>query len=249
MSNHNTTIAMPNEIIWDLIKWSSTGKLKSVQHREFVYCYYWYIAFLWRTAAYADSVVDQRSIKRKLGYNENEKRIDYIIKKGGLLDKCGYTKAVSDYPVGWIIDGEDLFFSMYSDYDKISRGYLPLQITGRTIIKAPLKHLGSEEEEGIFWNSQNTHLITSDIFEMCMNNSKLGRAGFYMFGILVSMRDKNRHYSGEGFFKCSNETLVKLTGWDIKKVTSVTNSLVDAGLISKEQRFKIKGDINCFEVR
>ena len=246
---HNVSIAMPNEIFHNINEWLSNGELKSKMHQEFIYSYYWYITYLWRYCLYNSEEITQKSIKQALGYNPNEKRIDYIIKKGGLLDQRGYTTPTTNFPVLWSLEGDDLSFSMFDDYDEISKEYLSQQITGRNVIKCPVLHMGDEENEGIFWNSANTHYIELDIFKLCMKDRSLGCAGFYMYGILKSMSDKNRYFNEEEYFNCSNETLMNITGWCVDRIIDTTNNLQVAGLIDKEQRIKVKGNVNFFGVK
>lgn len=245
---YNTSIPMPNEIFHDISEWLSNGEIKSKMHQEFIYSYYWYITYLWRFCLYSTEEITQKTIKQTLGYNPNEKRVDYIIKKGGLLDQKNYTSPTTDFPVLWRLDGDDFSFSMFDDYDEVSKEYLSQQITGRNIIKSPILHVGDEENEGIFWNSANTHYVDLDVFQLCMSDRSLGCAGFYMYGILKSMSDKNFYFNDSSYFNCSNETLVNITNWDIKRVIQVTNRLMDCGLIEKEQRIKVRGSVNYFGV-
>jgi len=248
LEHHNITIAMPNEIFHDIREWLIIGEVKSKMHQEFIYSYYWYITYLWRYCLYNTEEITQKTIKQALGYNPNEKRIDYIIKRNGLLDQKSYTTSTTDFAVTWSLEGNDLSFSMLSDYDEVSREYLSQQITGRNVVKRPVLHVGDEGNEGIFWNSANTHYMDFDIFQLCMSDRKLGCAGFYMYGILKSMSDKNRYFNDDDYFNCSNETLVNVTSWDVKRIIQITNSLMDCGLIDKEQRIKVKGSVNYFGV-
>lgn len=248
-NNYNNAVLMPNEIFNELNSWSENKELKTVHHKEFVYSFCWYIAYLWRYAIYGEQEINLMKIKQTLGYNPNEKRIDYIIKRNGLLDEKGYTDSTNSFPVGWSLNGEGLSFSMLDDFDDVSKQYLLKGYNENRLIKAPLKHIGTEDEEGIFWNSPNTHMVNLSIFEKCMSNSELGCSGFYMYGLLSYIDSLSKHFNeAEDYFVCSNETLTGLTGWGIRKVIKVTNSLVEFNLIEKEQRIKIKGNVNHYGI-
>lgn len=248
-TDYNPYIAMPNEIFNDLKSWSESKELKTVHHQEFVYSFYWHITYLWRYAIYGEQEINLMTIKQRLGYNPNEKRIDYITKKNGLLDNKGYTESTNDFPIGWSLNGEGLSFSMLSDFDDVSKQYLLKNYNDNRLIKAPLKHIGTEDEEGIFWNSPNTHMVSLSAFEMCLSNDKIGISGFYMYGLLSYINSLSKHINEpEDYFVCSNETLVNMTGWGIRKVIKVTNSLVDFNMIDKEQRIKLKGNVNHYGI-
>lgn len=242
-------VAIPNEIFSELKGWTDDKEVKSVRHQEFIYSYYFYIAYLWRYAIYGKQEINQQIIKQTLGYNPNEKRIDYLIKRDGLLDQKGYTQSTTNFPVSWSLEGKSLSFSLLDEYDEESQKHLLKGYNDNRLIKMPLKHIGDENEEGIFWNSSNTHMIGLSIFNKCIKESDVGCSGFYMYGILNYISSLNNRFNGTSdSFSCSNETLMNMTGWGMRKVIRVTNKLVDIGLIEKEQRIKIKGSVNSYDL-
>lgn len=226
-------------------EWLLTGELKSVQHQEFIYTYYWLVAYLWRYALYAQQKIGQPDIKKILKYNPNEKRINYVIKKGGLLDMKEYTLPTSNYPVSWSMKkGEDVRFDMLHDFDEEDRKLLASNQSHSYFVKSPVKHMGDPENEGIFWNASNTHLMNGEVLTECMKNNKLGCAGFYLYGLLVFIRDK----SNSDTFLCANKTLMEYTGWSKNKIYEVSSELVECGLINKTQKAKRKGSVNEYVV-
>lgn len=236
---------MPNEIFHDTKDWLEEGSIKSVQHQEFIYSYYWLLAYLWRLALYSQQNISQPDIKQMLGYNSNDKRLDYIMKKNGLLDTKEYTSTTKNYPVSWSKKGsDDLQFTMLHEFDEGSRIYLKKFASNNSFVKEPLKHTGDSENEGIYWNSSNTHLMSGEVLELCLSNSKLGCAGFYLYGILTFIQDK----SGGGIFPCSNETLITYTNWNVRRVIRVTGELQRARLLQKEQPRKSKGSVNHYQL-
>lgn len=248
LSTHEAAIAMPNEI-FDIIREMWNAKtLKSKNHQEFVYSYYYLIAYLWRYSLYYPKGVPQSSIKEMLGYNAEEKRVNYIIKNNGLLDEEKLTMTTTNFPISWELCEGGVSFTHLMDYDDEARSTLKLHLPKNYIVKEPILHTGDHENEGIFHNAVNCHIIDSKIFALCMNKKDLGNSAFYMYGLLKYMQDKNLHFNDTGFFNCSNETLTELTSWSLKKVIEITNTLQDYSLISKEQRVKVKGNVNLFGV-
>lgn len=235
------SITMPNEILQEMKDWLASGELKSIQHQEFVYTYYWLLTYLWRYALYAEQKLTQSDIKRLLGFNPNEKRLNYIMKKDGLLDIKEYTSTTKDFPISWSMKkSEQLSFDMLHEINQVDRGYLLPYQSPNYFVKSPVKHMGNPENEGIFWNSSDTHIVNGEVFTMCMNNRNLGCAGFYLYGVLVFIRDKSKSES----FLCSNKTLLTYTSWNRNKLQKLANELVCTGLIEKNQGVKAKGSVN-----
>lgn len=247
-ADHLENIAMPNEIFDNISEMWKKGSLKSKNHQEFIYSYYYLLAYLWRYALYYPKGISQGSIKEILGYNSTEKRVNYIMKENGLLDKEGLTISTLDFPVSWELCSEGISFTRFMDYDEFARESLKVNLPKNYIVKEPVIHVGDSENEGIFHSSSNCHMIDAKVFGLCLYRKELGLSSFYMYGILKYMRDKNHHFNDTEFFNCANETLVEITSWSLKKVIKVTNELQSANLITKEQRIKIKGNVNFFGV-
>ena len=244
MQFQQSTIPMPNEILLEMKEWIKSEDLKSIQHQEFIYAYYWLLAYLWRYAQYAEQKITQSDIKRILGYNPDEKRLNYIIKKRGLLDEKDYTLATNNFPVNWsfTIDKE-LSFDMLYDFNEDDRTYLLKYDSNRYIIKEPIRFTGTDDEEGIYWNTSNTHMVSGEVLSNCIENG-FSCAPFYLYGILVFIRDK----SNSDEFPCANNTLCEYTGWNERKIIRTTNTLMDLGFIQKEQKNKQKGAVNYYRL-
>lgn len=191
---------MPNEIFSDLIN----SDIKSV-HIPFAYSYYYLINWLYRNTKYGSFNIDQKKIKEILGYNPNEKRINYIIKKDGLLDHIGYTRTDKDYPMSWEIN-DDLEFIMLSDFTEDVQRAMRYDANKRFTVKFPIKafyrHMEDEEmkedydndyRDGTFYEVDNTHLIPFEVFMHCMTNKDIGCAGFYLYSYL---KMKNQIFEG-----------------------------------------------------
>lgn len=239
-------VAMPNRIYADIKQWLEEGEIKSPSHQEFIYCFYWMSAYLWGFAKYGEYGYTISDVKQMLGYNPNEKRINYIVKQDGLLDQKGYTNTVDNFPVLWHMkDGEDISFTMLNDYDDLDKELVNKFKAKKPFVKAPMLSIGGNND-GLYWNAENSHILKGEIFVACMANDNLKCAGMYLYGILLMMRDKNLHFHDREEFQCANKTLVELTGWNKKKVSMVLNELDNIGVISKKQKVQKKGEVNWF---
>lgn len=182
-------IFMPNEIFADLKE-----NIESSQQLPFAYAYYYYVSYLYR---YCKLITDnnekitQGMIKEKLGYAPTYKKIDYIIKKDGILDSIGYTVTTTDYPIEWSLDeNKKPIFLTTSEFER-RYGY-PINPNDRNYkIKYPLKGFIRNSEDshitentGTFFDVSKTHRIDYETFEAIISNEQLGVAGFYIYGLL-----------------------------------------------------------------
>lgn len=249
-SHDNPLVVMPNEIFSEMKEWLSQKELKSNQHQEFIYSYIWLLSYYWRYAKYSEEKITQQSIKSVLGYSPIDKRLNYLIKKDGLLDNKEYTLSTKDFPIAWnfVDEVEGVSFTMLNDLDDAMKNMISKFESENYLVKAPLISIGTEDSEGIYWNTTNTHFISLDVFQTCTSNLSLQCAGFYMCGLLKYLEDKSSHYNDSADFECSNETLADLTSWSMRRVSDVTSNLMSTGLLHKEQPVKSKGQRNTYRL-
>ena len=71
-NDYESKIFMPNEIFGDLQK-----NIDNASHIAFAYSYIYFVTWLYRYAKYGmvNELIDQKFIKRILGYNENYKKL------------------------------------------------------------------------------------------------------------------------------------------------------------------------------
>jgi hypothetical protein len=178
-------VFMPNEIFNDLKSLHGRGS----SHVAFAYSYYYLVNWLFRYCKYDKVNADTQFIKEVLGYHKDYKKLNYMIKKNGLLDEMGYTLTSTDYPITWDLK-DGLEFTYLSELDPDSQKILR-DVRGRNFkIKYPVKGLwrsgeSSEEgyEDGTFFEIDNTHMIPFEVFIYCMENG-LGVTGFYLYSYL-----------------------------------------------------------------
>jgi hypothetical protein len=184
-------IFMPNEIFTDLQK-----NIELPTNVAFAYAYYYYISYLYRYCKYdinSNSMINVKDIKKKLGYSPINKKIDYLIKKDGVLDEIGYTESVTDFPVAWeLTKYSSPIFTYISEYKKaypemfkkneISYIEIPANFKVKKPIKAFYRTKDSNSVDGTFYEPFSTHSITYDIFDYFMESEELGVIAFYLYG-------------------------------------------------------------------
>ncbi|MED1863263.1 hypothetical protein P4V41_07325 [Fictibacillus nanhaiensis] len=183
-----TKIYIPNEIFNDL----EGLHVKGSSHVAFAYSFYYLTSWLYRYCKYGQIEIDTKMIKELLGYHPDNKVINYIIKKNGVLDELGYTMTTTDYPVAWEYE-DGLEFVLLSDLDTDAKKMLQSKKGKNYKIKVPIKGIWrskeSEEEgieDGTFYEVDNTHCVPFEVFIECMENDQLGCIGFYLYCYMKS---------------------------------------------------------------
>lgn len=219
---------LPNEIFGDL-----KANMKKSIHIPVAYSYYYLVSWLYRHAKYGNILIDNKIIKEVLGYHRDQKDLDYIMKKNGLLDEIGYTETVKDFPVVWELDEvEGLKFTFLSEMDDYFQEDIKSRLSRKYSIKYPIKAFervvdeeGNIEQEGTFFDISNTHCIPFEIFMFCMDNDNIGCTGFYLYSYIKHMNDI---YSG---------------GWDV----SIDNLSSETG-ISKKTLTRYLDQLNLYQM-
>jgi hypothetical protein len=194
--SHEQKIFIPNEIFDSLV---NHKEINNGVHIAFCYAYYYLLLYLYRYSKYGLHRFQQGEIKEILQYAFNYKKVDYLIKKDGVLDAMGYAYSSTDFPVAYkaVYDEvrnrvQDIEFTMYSDMKE----YYKDEKLRNYKIKIPVKGLyrskESEEDEhmdGTFYDIESTHGIDPLIFIKAMSNKDIGVTGFYLYGYLKRYND------------------------------------------------------------
>jgi hypothetical protein len=213
-------IYLPNEIFSDLQE-----NIDNSRQVAFAYSYVYYITYLYRYCKYIDDnglKVTQDRIKEYLGYAPNNKKVNYIIKKDGILDSIGYTMTTTDYPISYYFDDDIILFNTITDFkDDIKIGNnrnfkvkIPLRAFHRST-RAVLE----DDLTGTFYQVENTHRIYFEAFQRILENPHLGVVAFYIYGYL---RHKTDLFSN-GYQRSS----IKL-GSDLKMSDKTVRKYVDS---------------------
>lgn len=200
----NEYIYVPNEIFDDL-----KDQLNGISHTAFAYAYYYYIDYLYRYSKFSEERKTQSDIKQALGYSPKEKRVDYIIKKDGILDNMGYTQTTKDYPLSFMYDDNNMIQFKTIEEVKAENGLKSILSQRNYKVKRPIKSFNRTDEsynesilDGTYYEMDRTHKITYKVFEQMMQNDELGVVGFYIYGYF---KHKSDIY---GSYQCSYERLL-----------------------------------------
>ncbi|MFD0827570.1 hypothetical protein ACT8ZR_18235 [Neobacillus sp. M.A.Huq-85] len=180
-------IFMPNEIYEEL-----KGAIPDSPHIAFAYSYTYLATWIYRYAKHispTEGFIDNGRMKEMLGYNPTYKKLDYLIKKNGVLDQMGYTETVKDFPTLWSFEDGELDFTMYSEFkEELSH----LILSRKFSVKLPVKAIHRYDKEvldGTYYEFENTHCIPFEVFIFCMSKDKIGTTGFYLYSYIKRMND------------------------------------------------------------
>ncbi|MCM3789122.1 hypothetical protein M3221_11970 [Domibacillus indicus] len=197
-------IFVPNEIFKDF----QNEKIRKY-HRPFAFSFYYLVNYLYRNAKYGNRIIIQKDLKCILGYSPLYKPVDYLIKKGGILEEINYIKLTREIPMSVeitddFVGNRELEFYYYEEYIEDVKGLRDewkLIYKNNLKVSKPLKafHRDIEDDysvyeeiypDGTFYNIENTTLIPFEIFLFCMEHRKIGCNGFYLYSYLKMMNDK-----------------------------------------------------------
>lgn len=218
----NYTIYTPNEIFEELKR----SNIKPV-HLPFAYSYYFLVSYLYKMCAYDEITPSQKEIKEWLGFSGNNKTIDYIIKKGGILDQLLYTQTTTDYPVSYHKDEyDDIEFDTVQNEDDYMKELYRSRHSARYIIKYPVKCFSRYPVDdlncldGTFYQMFDTHRTELATIQFMLSHSELGITGFYIYQFLLYKCDKFPEGYNGTYEQIHNET-----GMSIKTLTRYIKKL------------------------
>lgn len=213
-NEYQSKVFMPNEIFSDLQK-----KIDNPSHIAFSYSYIYFITWLYRYVKYGEinELIDQKFIKKILGYNENYKKLDYLIKKNGVLEQMNYILTTKNFPIAYKYDEIDgLEFDYIDEYKEFTNCLsIPKNYKIKFPVKAFYRYPDNKEMQkeyddgyvdGTFFYVDNTHLIPFEVFLFCMTNNDLSCTGFYLYAFLSY---KTQIFDG---YTASIEKLIEHTG-------------------------------------
>ena len=223
-SKHQQKVGIPNDIFVILSQDEELNVAKA-PHVAYAYTYVFLTAWLYKYAKYSlpFEVTDLSNLKEIIGLSPIEKRYNFIIKKGGVLDRLGITKTVNfkeaSYKYVWE-DGDFWGFVTYEEWlaKQDSRDIEDMKAVGfifntkRKQIKYPIfgldkRMVNGEEIDGTFYEWGNSHAVPMDVFIECMTNDNLGATAFYIYAYLYSLCGMN-----DGSIEVSLDRMKFITG-------------------------------------
>lgn len=253
VTDYEVNLALPNEVFGMLLDEKEKGNIKSAVHLPFAYSYLYLTTYMYRYGKYSAWMMSSEDIKEVLGMNPKEKRVDYIVKKNGVLDNLGLTETTNNIAVG-VLWFDDSIYNNKLDYVEIEclshikkligEDYeyeyykKSLGITPRSTIKKPrfayvrdlsidIDDITDEDEfDGTFYDASRTHIIDFRVFDFCMNNDELGVNAFYIYSYLKHKNDLHNGYDA------STARLSKELGLSSKTIQKYRDAMRKFNLIN-----------------
>lgn len=210
LPNEKEKVFIPNETFKDINK---IELFKSASNIAFTYSYYCLITYLYRYCKYAQGqFFTPELMKEMLGYAGNNKTLDFIIKRDGILDCMQYTETIRDFPISYEVgDYHFLNFVMYSDLELETKKVvnMPKNFKVKYPVKAFYRNVESKDDEiydGTFYDVSNTHLFDVYTFIDMLGNQELGVVGFYLYQFLKYKNDLFKDGYTISYKKLESET-------------------------------------------
>lgn len=237
---YERNVIMPNEVFDILLYEIDEKALKSV-HIPYMYGYLFLQTWLWRYAKYDQRVPTQEQLREILGKNSNDRRMNYITGKGGLLDESELTETTRDFSVFVKFEqsytGEKEKFPTIltvSEMYKKDAKYFYENVNNNTTAKKPLFMYEREEFiEGTLYSVERTHIIDIRVFDFCMKHDDLGLTAFFMW---CYIKHKNDIYGG---YDASEDRLSKELVMSKKTVQKYRNALRSHNMLNLQHNMAI----------
>lgn len=253
-NQYESLLAMPNFIIDELVKLAKTNTIKPT-HIGFTWTFLYIETWLYRYAKYSKVVPTYADIKKLLGYSPTNQRLDYIIKKDGLLDSINLTITTNDFPIN-ISWSEKLIIDTLSEFDKeyVIKFRESNNISISQVCKYPVYAYDREYEGGSFYDSSNTTLVDFNVFAFCMSKEDLGCTAFYLYNLIKHKNDVLNSYDAT-YGRISNESGLSTRTTQrymenmraYKMINTIHNMDYFSPCVSKEERLASSHFVNEYE--
>lgn len=232
--DYEDNIYLSNDI-FDRLK---IEKFKNGRHRLFAVVYIFIMSWIYRYGKSVDINDSElglsRSVKEMCGINNSDRKIDYIIKSKGVLDKLKLTKTIhiSESPMYYTFDEFTKYVTFEKTKEYIDNGIIP-KINSNVQMKEPLlgtknrvingvTYLGTfQDVEYTFCFSMRDYIYMSRILKL-----NVEVIGFYIYLLSLSS------YYG-GIIKRSRIAMADELGLTEKTVTKYKTILKENGLINE----------------
>lgn len=259
----NERLFLPNSIFEEIMgAIDITQPKRSAKHLFYAYGYVVLTSYLWRYCKFnGDTEFNEEEYKKLLGVSAQDKFMNYITKKDGVLADLRYIRKVSDCPIYADFHEETLFggikekgvldFQMLSEVNAGLPEWYEKKNVKNQKYNMPLRGYYSCQEfeddnyqEGYFWDIGNfnddvengTHEVDINTFIYCMSNEKLGLEAFWLYHF---MKFKQAKFKNRMWNIPMNELEVQ-SGVKGTTLVAILNEMEALGMIDVEHRPYIK---------
>lgn len=183
---------MPNNTFY-----SFGESINDIRSRSFGYSYYILNAVMFKYASYVDlnnnSCIKVGDFKEALGYRADNKTVNKIIKKNGILDNMGASETIEDFPIFFELNNvneEGINFTYFSELRREDDVYHYISAIVRNknySVKIPLYLFNYDGELGTFFNNyRNTYTVKVSELYSILFDMKLTTIETYIYFYLKS---------------------------------------------------------------
>ena len=213
----------------------ATGDIKNNRHKTIAFSYYCLVSYLWKYSKYSSQIISVQDIKRILLLGEGDKRIDYIIKKNGVLDSHGFTETTRDFPIATIFDENNMIcVKTLKDLDEESAKFFLSQCGKRYTCKKPIPQYKRDSKDGLMFSKDD--VVPVSVFELTRTLlcPEISFDGFYVY-MYIKYRCKMVCYSDLSIFYAELERHI---GYKKRRIRELIKALTNAGMIRVESQYE-----------
>lgn len=230
----------------EMKKIQETGGFKNTQHKVFSFSYIWLVSYLWKYSKYGNMEINTKDLKEILGISTTEKRVDYLIKKNGVLDSLGILETTRDFPIYSDFSGDNgIKITTLSKMDILNQELYLKRYNSRYTCKKPLYQYDSTKRVPLLISKEDTLPINVFEFTRIVLCPELGVDGFFVYCYL-KLRSKMFGYEAVRITYAEMEDTI---GYKERKLRNVIQNLEMAGMIGINRVVKVTNDNNKNMVR
>ena len=212
----------------------ATGDIKNNRHKTFAFSYYCLVSYLWKYSKYGEQEINVQDIKSILQLSVGDKRVDYLIKKNGVLDLFGFTETTRDFPMATTFDEDNMIeVKTLKDLGEETEKSFLAQYNNKYACKKPLLQYNRKDKAGLMFSKDD--VVPISVFELTRTLlcPEISFDGFYVY-IYLKYRCKMINYSDLRIFYAELE---KHIGYKKRRIRELINALSNIGMIRVESEY------------
>ena len=232
--NKNNFINIDVNTFDEFNKLLATGDIKNNRHKTFAFSYYCLVSYLWKYSKYGEQEINVQDIKSILQLSVGDKRVDYLIKKNGVLDLFGFTETTRDFPMATTFNEDNMIeVKTLKDLGEETEKSFLAQYNNKYACKKPLLQYNRKDKAGLMFSKDD--VVPISVFELTRTLlcPEISFDGFYVY-IYLKYRCKMINYSDLRIFYAELE---KQIGYKKRRIRELISNLEEAGMVKIESKY------------